>query len=230
MINVEILLMKKQLLLGLMFGLGMSQISTVWAAVKIIAPEDIRVMAINDQEIKSGFLKAKNSEYTINAGQNNLYVRYEQIYDDERADMHDVVKSEVLQITTPELKDGEQYTLAIPNKPTSLEAARTFAKNPTIALYNQQGQKVAEQTGANSGRPFFSGGLFSRGYDLTKEKVKQALPQKTEYQAPVVTTAESVNTSTAQPTAISQQMIELWKKAPAADREKFLIWLNQQAK
>lgn len=200
-----------------------------WSSVNIHSADNIRVLAINDQDIKGNFFKAQKSVYKIDAGEAMLYVRYEQFFDDVNSDDHEIVKSVSVRLQTPVLEDGKNYYLTVGSAPQDLAKARHYAKQPTIQLYNEAGQMIAQQIGANSKtQTKISGEAFSRTYDLTKEKIKNTfvktpvtvLAESEEKQKTVASEVKPVSPTT-------QQLQQLWKQASADERQQFLQWLNQ---
>lgn len=196
--------------------------NSAWSAVNIVAPADVHVMAIDTQDIKTGLLGTQQHEFKVDAGEHQLHVRYEQFFNHPHSDEHEIIKSDVLVIETPALLDGEQYYLAVPKQFKDVDEARTFAKNPKIFLKNQRGEVVAEQSYVQVKQPILTAGLFSRSYDLTKKKTNTV--QKSSSETPTVSQKTTKNT------AKGQQLIDMWSNSSSADREAFLIWLNQQGR
>lgn len=200
-----------------------------WSSVNIHSADNIRVLAINDQDIKGNFFKAQKNVYKIDAGEAMLYVRYEQFFDDVNSDDHEIVKSASVRLQTPVLEDGKNYYLTVGSAPQDLVKARHYAKQPTIQLYNEAGQMIAQQIGANSKtQTKISGEAFSRTYDLTKEKIKNTFVK-----TPVTVLAQSeekkktIESEVKPVSPITQQLQQLWKQASADERQQFLQWLNQ---
>lgn len=214
-------MMKKQLVV---MALAVASIPA-WADVKISAPEHITVMAIDGQDVKRGFLKAQKSEYKVDAGQHIFHVRYEQFFDHVNSDEHDIIKSDTVMIETPALVDGEQYQLKLTQSIQDIDSAREFARNPSIGLYNQQGQLVAQHQAVQS-QSTFAGGLFTRSYDFTKSKKPTVAPSTSTVTQPATSSVKPVSA----PSQKGQALIQLWQSSSSTDREAFLIWLNQQSR
>jgi uncharacterized protein len=209
---------------ALIFSLG----NVAYAAVTIAAPEVIDVLAVNDQEVKNNFLRSQESTYEIDAGKASLSIRYRQFFQHLNGE-HDILKSGVVTVQTPDLKDGETYTLALVNPPQSFEAAKIYAAQPTVALYNSKNELVVQQTGANTeAKPWLGSGLLGRSFDLTQKQIKPSVHQpEPTYTASIVDTVKTAMTS--RNTQTDQQLIELWKKASKAERQSFMNWIAEQA-
>lgn len=203
----------KKILLASLIGLSSTY---SFADVTIISPEELQVVALNEQEIKQGFFKTK-AEYKVNAGQpNQIYIRYSQLFDDVFSDEHQTVKSDIGILQTPSLQDGQTYRLALAQQPKTLDEAKEVAKKPTIILYNAQNQIVVQQTFEQTTKTWFANGVLTRTYDLTKEKIKNTLPNK----------EKNVITPSVQPQ--KNALIQQWQKANETEREVFLQWLKNQ--
>jgi len=209
---------------ALIFSLG----NVAYAAVTIAAPEVIDVLAVNDQEVKNNFLRSQESTYEIDAGKASLSIRYRQFFQHLNGE-HDILKSGVVTVQTPDLKDGETYTLALVNLPQSFEAAKIYAAQPTVALYNSKNELVVQQTSANTeAKPWLGSGLLRRSFDLTQKQIKPSVHQpEPTYTASIVDTVKTAMTS--RNTQTDQQLIELWKKASKAERQSFMNWIAEQA-
>lgn len=218
------------------FGLLLS--SSVFSAVTITAPEEIVILAVNGQEVNNGLIPSKKNNYQVDPGNLVVNVRYREYFEHLNGE-HDIIKSGVVTIQAPNLQDNQSYTLALINAPKDFEAAKKYADQPTVALYDQNKKLVVQQTGANNeAQPWFSGNNFlSRTLDLTQKNKNNVVNQPapvysgTTTQAAIVATAPvAVNTVAQVGTTktTDQQMAELWQKASKAERQKFMAWLAGQ--
>lgn len=221
-------------------GLGLIMSASTFAAVTITAPEEIVVLAVNDQEVNTGIFRTKKNEYKVDAGQTAISVRYQQYFEHLNSE-HDILKSGVVTITAPNLQDGQTYKLNLVDAPKDFDAAKKYAEQPTIALYDQNNQMIVQQTGANNeAKPWLSGGVFGRVFDLTtsKKSENQPAPVYANTQQPVATANTAVTTTTSAPSTTplnvntangaDQQMIQIWQKASKAERQRFMSWLAEQ--
>ncbi|OBY75372.1 YccT family protein [Acinetobacter gyllenbergii] len=216
------------------FGLLLS--SSVFSAVTITAPEEIVILAVNGQEVNTGLIPSKKNNYQVDPGNLTVNVRYREYFEHLNGE-HDIIKSGVVTIQAPDLQDNQSYTLGLVNAPKDFEAAKKYADQPTVALYDQNKKLVVQQTGANNeAQPWFTGSnLLSRTLDLTQKNKNNAVNQpapvyagttsQVAATAPVaVTTAATVGTAK----TTDQQLVELWQKASKAERQKFMAWLAGQ--
>ncbi|MGA6135383.1 DUF2057 family protein [Acinetobacter dispersus] len=203
------------------FGLLLS--SSVFSAVTITAPEEIVILAVNGQEVNNGLIPSKKNNYQVDPGNLTVNVRYREYFEHLNGE-HDIIKSGVVTIQAQDLQDNQSYSLGLVNAPKNFDAAKKYADQPTVALYDQNKKLVVQQTGANNeAQPWFTGNnLLSRTLDLTQKNKNNVANQP----APVYagTTAAAVGTAK----TTDQQLAELWQKASKAERQKFMAWLAGQ--
>lgn len=97
-------------------AIGLLLSGSVFSAVTITAPEEIVILAVNGQEVNSGLFRSSKNNYKVDAGETNLSVRYQEYFEHLNGE-HDIVKSGVVTIQTPTLKDGQTYKLAMVGVP-----------------------------------------------------------------------------------------------------------------
>lgn len=215
-------------------ALGLFLSGSVFSAVTITAPEEIVILAVNGQEVNNGLLASKKNNYQVDPGNLTVNVRYREYFEHLNGE-HDIVKSGVVTLQATELKDKQSYVLGLVNAPKSFEAAKKYAEQPTVALYDQNKKLVVQQTGANNeAQPWFTGSnLISRTLDLTSKNKNNAVNQPAPVygaaatnqviEAPIPTVA-----STNSIKSTDQQLVDLWQKASKAERQKFMAWLAGQ--
>ncbi|WP_151769078.1 YccT family protein [Acinetobacter colistiniresistens] len=211
------------------FGLLLS--SSVFSAVTITAPEEIVILAVNGQEVNNGLIPSKKSTYQVDPGDLTVNVRYRE-YFEHLSGEHDILKSGVVTLQASNLKDNQSYSLGLVNAPKSFEAAKKYADQPTVALYDQNKKLVVQQTGANNeAQPWFSGNnLLSRTLDLTQKNKNNTANQPAPVYAAQAAVPVAVTTTavTGAGKTKDQQLAELWQKASKAERQKFMAWLAGQ--
>ena len=206
--------------------------SQIFAATIIEVPEEIVVISVNNQEVKSGLLKSKK-KFEINSGSSLINVRYNH-YFDLPLNNHEIVKSDILTLKTPELKDNQRYKLALVNTPKNLDQAKDFAKKPQLAIYDENNNLVGQNLIVQmTSQGLFGGSLnqiFSSNNNETV-KVETVREQKSENVEPTKLdqkiAAKSIGTENPTSSA-DQQLIEIWKNASKTERQKFMSWLATQ--
>lgn len=186
----------------------------VFSAVTVTVPEEIKIVAVNDQEVNSGLLRS-NQTYSLDAGVNAISVRYNEFFQ-HSDNSHDILKSGVVTVKTPSLKDGETYRLALIQAPKDFDAAQKYKDQPIIGLYDAKNQLLVQQTGAkDSAKPWFGNRVLTKKVDMTTQA------------ATAVNQPAAIYTQSAEQN--DQQLIQLWQKASKAERQKFMTWLAEQA-
>lgn len=218
------------------FKLGVAAIalmasSSAFSAVTISVPEEIKLLAVNDQEIRSGLFSSAQ-QVKVNAGENVINLRYQQYFEHHNG-AHDILKSGVITLKTPILQDGENYRLALVNPPKDFDAAKEFKDQPSIGLYNQKNQLLVQQTGAKaSSTGWLIGSLRNKTVDATQNSATVNQPVAV-YTAAAVLPSEKTTSVTLhtqkQTQGKEQQLIQLWQQASKAERQKFMSWLAEQA-
>jgi uncharacterized protein len=198
--------------------------SMAFSAVNLSLPEEIQLVAVNDQEVRTGLLRNSGS-YKLDAGQNVLSVRYSE-YFQHHDNSHDILRSGIVTIKTPNLQDGQQYKLALINPPKDFETAQEYKNQPVIGLYDAKNQLLVQQAGAlGAAKPWF-GGLSLTGEkttDLTTGAKQQPAAQYVSAQPTTVTPSLQENPT---PTL---NLIQVWQNSSSAERQKFMSWLATQA-
>lgn len=188
--------------------------TSVFSAVTVTVPEEIKIVAVNDQEVNSGLLRS-NQTYSLDAGVNAISVRYNEFFQ-HSDNSHDILKSGVVTVKTPSLKDGETYRLALIQAPKDFDAAQKYKDQPIIGLYDAKNQLLVQQTGAkDAAKPWFGNRVLTKKVDLATQAA-------TEVNQPAAIYTQSAEQN-------DQQLIQLWQKASKAERQKFMTWLAEQA-
>lgn len=187
--------------------------TSVFSAVTVTVPEEIKIVAVNDQEVNSGLLRS-NQTYSLDAGVNTISVRYNEFFQ-HSDNSHDILKSGVVTVKTPSLKDGETYRLALIQAPKDFDAAQKYKDQPIIGLYDAKNQLLVQQAGAKDGaKPWFGNRVLTKKVDMTTQAA-------TPVNQPAAVYIQSADQN-------DQQLIQLWQKASKAERQKFMTWLAEQ--
>ena len=188
--------------------------TSVFSAVTVTVPEEIKIVAVNDQEVNSGLLRS-NQTYSLDAGVNAISVRYNEFFQ-HSDNSHDILKSGVVTVKTPSLKDGETYRLALIQAPKDFDAAQKYKDQPIIGLYDAKNQLLGQQAGTkDAAKPWFGNRVLTKKLDMTTQVA-------TPVHQPVAVYTQSADQN-------DQQLIQLWQKASKAERQKFMTWLAEQA-
>ncbi len=212
------------------FKLGIASIalmacSSAFSAVTIAVPEEIKLLAVNDQQIRSGLFSSAQ-QVKVNAGENVINLRYQQYFEHHNG-AHDILKSGVITLKTPILQDGENYRLALVNPPKDFDAAKEFKDQPSVGLYNQKNQLLVQQTGAKANSTGWLGGSWlNKTVDTTQNSA--AVNQPAAVLPSEKTTLVTLPTAK-QTQGKEQQLIQLWQQASKVERQKFMSWLAEQA-
>lgn len=206
--------------------------TSVFSAVTISVPEEIKIEVVNGQEVGSSLFR-KNQNIKLDAGINKISVRYTD-YFQHHDNSHDILKSGLVTITTPELKDGENYSLKLMNAPKDFEEAQEYKNRPVIGLYNATSQLLVQQEGAlQVEKSLFGNNFLGKTLNLTSDKSQTPVNQP----APTYTsTALESNIPKSQKQNVvlatektGQDLIQLWQQTSKQERQKFMSWLAEQA-
>lgn len=236
-------LLKKLTIGSLLVGAGSISMLSHAAAI-LLVDDNIKVTAVNGQELKQSVFQESTKEFTLQPGQHVITAKYDRLYNLSRDD-HDYLRSGNISVAA-NLEDNQTYTLTMPNQPEDYAAAKKYAERPTLAV--QQGNTIiaSQQSLGGNDSSIFSGlgkalgGVFGNGSDagLQNKQVISALDQ------PAVTAQGNVNSgavstttstvtpaipaaNTAQSSNTLDQFMQLWLRATSAEREKMRQWMQK---
>ena len=223
-------LLKKLTTSALLIGAGsVSMLSH--AAVTLLVDDHIKVTAINGQEVQQSAFQPLTKKFTLQPGTHAITAKYDRLYN-LRRDEHDYLRSGNVSVTA-QLADNQTYRLTMPNQPEAYEAAREYAKRPTLAVEQNNTVIASQQSLGNQQGGLFSGlgkaigGVFGGAGDaeLQNQRAIAALEQPAQ---------SSVNTGSAQPVPAAVQtgntldsFMQLWLQATPAEREKIRQWIQK---
>ncbi len=197
------------------------------AEVRLLVDDNIKVTAINGQEVRHGALQPLQREFKLEAGRHVVTARYDRIFDLTRGD-HDYLKSGNITVTA-DLQDNQTYQLVMPNQPNNYNAAKEYVKSPTLAVA-QNGQVIAQEsivedrTGVLSSITQSIGGMFGRDNAVTSnQRTIAALNQ-----AP--TTAVTASSAPTQAPIARDNLdgfMQLWLNSSEEEREKIRQWIGK---
>lgn len=234
----------KKLALGTLIA-GVSSVSMLsQAAVTLLVDDNIKVTAINGQEIKQSAFQPLTKSFTLQPGQHAITAKYDRLYKLPR-DEHDYLRSGNVSVTA-NLADNQTYRLTMPNQPENYAAAKEYAERPTLAV-QQNNTIVASQqsTGSNQGGIFSGigkalGGVFGGSGDAELQN-QQAIAALGQPSGAVVATRNNVNTgavtattytavpapAASQSTSTLDTFMQVWLQATPSEREKMRQWIQQ---
>ena len=238
--KTNVSLLKKLALGSLLVGAGsVSMLSQ--AAVTLLVDDHIKVTAINGQEIQQSAFQPLTKSFTLQPGQHAITAKYDRLYNLPR-DEHDYLRSGNVSVTA-ELADNQTYRLAMPNQPEDYEAAREYAKQPTLAVQQNNTVIASQQSMADNQGGLFSGlgkaigGVFGGAGDaeLQNQRAIAALDQ------PVASSKNTTNTNatnttvampkpattTTAPASTLDTFMQVWLQATPAEREKMRQWIQK---
>lgn len=229
--------MKSLIKLGL--AIALVSASTAYAEVTLVTPEEIPVLALDDQEVSVGLFRSTKTTYKLDAGQHHISVRYEQLFNLNDGN-HDILKSGVVTVSA-NLQDGKTYQLKLVNPPkNNYEKAKDYVKQPTIAVVDDAGNIVGQQTGVDSTpKPWLGSGLFNRVFDLRNNdkkdietnlsNIRKAEQASASVAVVPATTTVATTTNIAPSSATVEQLKQLWQQATPQQRQQFAAWLVEQS-
>lgn len=243
--------LKKLTLAALIVSVG-SVSMLAHADVTLLVDDNIKVTAINGQELKQSIFQPLTKSFTLQPGQHVLTAKYDRLYDLPR-DEHDYLRSGNISVAA-DLTDNQTYRLTMPGQPEDYAAAKEYAKQPTLAVQQNNTVVASQRSVAGNEGSIFSGlgkalgGVFGGGGDaqLQNQQAIAALGQPTvnsqintvnarpavvtsnTYSAIPVSNVSNVSQPTAtQSTATLDQFMQLWLQATPAEREKMRQWAEK---
>ncbi|MGO2341048.1 MAG: DUF2057 family protein [Psychrobacter sp.] len=221
-------LLKKLTISTLLIGAGsVSMLSQ--AEVTLLVDDHIKVTAINGQEVQQSAFQPLTQKFTLQPGQHAITAKYDRLYD-LRRDEHDYLRSRNVSVTA-QLADNQTYRLTMPNQPEDYTAAKEYAKQPTLAV--QQNETViasqqsmgSSQGGLLSGLGKAIGGVFGGSGDaeLQNQQAIAALNQPAAASQGGVQQTTNVNPSNSN----LDQFMQIWLQATPAEREKMSQWIQE---
>lgn len=221
--------------------LSLSALTTAQAAVTLMVDDNIKVTAINGQELKQGLFQDNTQKFTLQPGKHVITAKYDRLFN-LRRDEHDYLRSANISVAA-DMADNQTYRLIMPNQPNDYESAKDYAKRPTLAV-SQNGSIIASQQSSGGG----NGGIFSglnkalgnvfggsSDAELQNQEVIAALDSKPVQAVQPSPTRAVVVQPTNQAAQAAQatkadtldSFMQLWLKATPSERKKIRQWISQ---
>lgn len=222
----------KKLTIGTLLVSASSVSMLAQAEVTLLVDDNIKVTAINGQEIKQSPFQQLTKSFTLQPGQHAITAKYDRLYNLPR-DEHDYLRSGNVSVVA-NLSDNQSYRLTMPNQPEDYAAAKKYAEQPTLAVQQNNTIIASQQSVAGNDGGIFAGlgkaigGVFGGGdAEIQNQRVIAAIGQPTGQQ--VTTGVTATNTYTVAPTATNtlDSFMQLWLQATPNEREKMRQWIQQ---
>ena len=219
----------KKLTIGTLL-IGASSVSMLsQAEVTLLIDDHIKVTAINGQELQQSAFQPLVKKLTLEPGQHAITAKYDRLYR-LNSDEHDYLRSGNVSVTA-QLADNQTYRLTMPSQPEEYKAAREYAKQPTLAVQQNNTIIASQQSTGNNQGGLFSGlgkalgGVFSGSGDaeLQNQRAIASLDQPAVANQNTVQQTISVNSSNSN----LDQFMQIWLQATPAEREKMSQWIQK---
>lgn len=210
--------------------IGASSFSTLsQAEVTLLVDDYIKVTAINGQELQQSAFQPLTKKFTLQPGQHAITAKYDRLYNLPR-DEHDYLRSGNVSVIA-QLADNQTYRLTMPSQPEEYKAAREYAKQPTLAVQQNNTIIASQQSTGNNQGGLFSGlgkalgGVFSGSGDaeLQNQRAIASLDQPAVASQGTVQQTTSINSSNSN----LDQFMQIWLQATPAEREKMSQWIQK---
>ncbi|WP_169733738.1 DUF2057 domain-containing protein [Alkanindiges illinoisensis] len=200
------------------------------AAVTLVTPEEIPVLALDQQEVSGSFFRSSKTTYKLDPGMHDIAVRYEQLFNLTNGE-HDILKSAVVSVRA-NLEDNKTYRLSLVNPPKNYDVAKDYVKQPIIAVLDEQGKVIAQQQGLdNAPKPMLGSSFFNRVMDFRNKPGMQkdlTTSQTGNNNQAVTSSAKALTTTTGLATGATgnlEQLKQLWQNASKQEREQFMQFI-----
>lgn len=210
------------------------------ADVTLLVDDNIKVTAINGQELKQSLFAPLTKQFTLQPGQHVITAKYDRLYNFPR-DEHDYLRSSNISVAA-DLADNQTYRLTMPGQPEEYEAAKEYSEQPTLAIAQGNTIIASQKSIASNNGGIFSGlgkalgGVFGGSGDaqVQNQNAIAALGQSAAAPAQgALKTGAVVSTTTTAIPAVStsadtlDQFMQLWLNASPNEREKMRQWIQK---
>lgn len=197
------------------------------AAVTLVTPEEIPVLALDQQEVSSGLFRSTRTTYKLDPGMHDIAVRYEQLFNLSNGE-HDILKSAAISVRA-NLQDNKTYRLSLINAPKNYDVAKDYVKQPIIAIVDEQGQTIAQQQGLdNAPKPMLGSSFFNRVMDFRNKPNGEkdlTTDQNINNDSGITNSSGALAGSTPIAGSYLEQLKQLWQNASKQEREQFMQFI-----
>lgn len=231
----SVLTFKKILITGALISSVVVPMSAQ-AAVTLLVEDNIKVTAINGQDIKQSAFQPLTKQFTLQPGKHVITAKYDRLYE-LRRDEHDYLRSGNISVAA-DLQDNQTYTLVMPGQPEDYQAAKKYAQNPTLAV--QQGNNIiaSQKNVVNSSGGLFGGlskavgGIFGSGdAQMANQQAIASLEQTGSVNGsaaiPAIQSSTTQVVTQSNSTSTLDQFMQLWLKATPQERAKIRQWIEE---
>ncbi|WP_323843114.1 DUF2057 family protein [Moraxella sp. Pampa] len=200
---------------------------SVHAEVHLLIDDNIKVIAINSQEIRHGVLQPLQRDFKLQAGRHIITARYDRMFDLSRGE-HDYLKSDHVTITA-DLKDNQTYQLVMPNQPNNYKSAKAYIKAPALAII-QNGQVISkENSTAERQESILKGLTQSIGSIFNHSDNTASSDQKanTIINQDLITTPSQEQHQQPMTQSNLDGFTQLWLNASEEEQEKIRQWIGK---
>ncbi|MDO5652328.1 MAG: DUF2057 family protein [Moraxella sp.] len=196
--------------------------TTAYADVTLNVDDNIKVTAINGQNITQSALQPLKRQFNLAAGRHVITAKYDRLYDNVGfGNSHDYLRSDNVTVTA-DLADNQTYRLVMPGQPTRYNDAKEYAKAPTLAIMQGNTVIAQESATAKTGGLFGAiGSVFGRSDAASENQRVISAVQNQPAPAPVsapVTRPNAGNLDT---------FMQIWLNASDEERQKIRQWVQQ---
>lgn len=215
------------------FAVTLLSASLAQAAVTLQVDDNIKVTAINGQELNQGLFQPLQQTFTLEPGNHVITAKYDRLFEFAN-DKHDYLRSKNISVAAT-MQDNQTYRLTMPGQPTDYQAAKSFAEQPKLAIQLgdtviSEQQAAASQGGLFSGLGSAIGGMFGMGESakVSNDKAIAALENSNTASTTAVSQTQAIRpVSTAATNNTLDAFMQLWLQATPAERAKIRQWVAE---
>lgn len=199
-------------------SISVLSLSYAYAEVTLDVDDNIKVTAINGNEINQSAFQPLIKQFKLQPGRHVITAKYDRLYD-LQGDNHDYLRSGNVTVSA-DMQDNQTYQLAMPGQPEDYEKARDYAKTPTLAVMHGS-TTIAKVKGTSGNSSIFSGLAGIIGVGNSAQASNQRTIAAINLQPATQSVPLSDNASTL------DKFMKLWLQATPDEREKIRLWVDK---